>query len=666
MPVTRIARRRAPVAGGFFAAAVAACPAVAAEPGDTSITVEDVVVTAPMMGDPFTVVTDPRRPRQPVPAPDGGAYLKPIPGFSLSRKGGTNGDPALRGLGGSRLNIGVNDSAIPGGCPHRMDPPTAYVVPEAFDRITVLKGPQSVRYGASVAGTVRFERDTGRFEAPGTRAVFSALGGSFERNDQLVDITAGNRSGYLRGIATRSEAGDYEDGDGETVHSAFERWSTTAIAGWTPDADTRVELTYERGDGEAAYADRSMDGAAFDRTGVSLRATRENISPLIARVEATLYRNEIDHVMDNYTLRDTAPSVYRVMNPRRVTRGGRIEATLDLSAATALVTGVDYQHSARDGRMAMSATGEPALGDREDVATFRQTGVFGELAHYLGARDRVVVGARADEVTVTADRQVTMMDPDGYGGVAAGTDDSDTNLSGFTRWEHELAASPASVYLGLGHAQRSPDFWERDRDFPLDPERATQLDAGWQYRGSRLTTTVALFYSRIDDYILITDDGDDARNIRARTVGGELDLRYALTTRWALTGTVSYVRGENRTDGVPLAQMPPLEGTLGLRYDDGPWSGGVLLRGVARQDRIDPGSGTIYGTDIGETGGFGVVSVNAGYRPGERWTVTAGVDNLFDRTYAEHLASGSADAGTRTGRVNEPGRNAWVKLTARF
>ncbi|WP_163144008.1 TonB-dependent receptor plug domain-containing protein, partial [Arhodomonas sp. KWT] len=300
--------------------------------------------------------------------PDGGAYLKPIPGFSLSRKGGTNGDPALRGLGGSRLNIGVNDSAIPGGCPHRMDPPTAYVVPEAFDRITVLKGPQSVRYGASVAGTVRFERDTERFEAPGSRATLSALGGSFDRNDGLVDVTAGNRTGYLRGIATRSEAGDYEDGDGESVHSEFERWSTTAIAGWTPDADTRMELTYERGDGEAAYADRSMDGAAFDRTGVSLRATRENISPLIARVEATLYRNEIDHVMDNYTLRDTAPSVYRVMNPRRVTRGGRIEATLDLSAATELVTGVDYQHSARDGRMAMSATGEPALGDREDVA----------------------------------------------------------------------------------------------------------------------------------------------------------------------------------------------------------------------------------------------------------------------------------------------------------
>lgn len=47
----------------------------------------EVVVTAPQMSSPLTIVTDPKAPRQPVPAQDGADYLKTIPGFSVVRKG---------------------------------------------------------------------------------------------------------------------------------------------------------------------------------------------------------------------------------------------------------------------------------------------------------------------------------------------------------------------------------------------------------------------------------------------------------------------------------------------------------------------------------------------------------------------------------------------------
>lgn len=124
---------------------------------------EDVVVTAPRSEEPLTVRTNPRAPRQPVPAHDGADYLKTIPGFSVIRKGGTDGDPVLRGMSGSRLNILLNGEVILGGCGGRMDPPTAYVFPAAYDRITVLKGPQTVLYGPGAsAGTVLFERNTSR------------------------------------------------------------------------------------------------------------------------------------------------------------------------------------------------------------------------------------------------------------------------------------------------------------------------------------------------------------------------------------------------------------------------------------------------------------------------------------------------------------------------
>ena len=165
-------------------AIVAAIASASAAFAQEATPLGQVVVTAPAMEAPLTVTTDPRAPRQPVPAHDGADYLKTIPGFSVIRKGGTDGDPVFRGMAASRLGILLDGEMILGGCGMRMDPPTAYVFPEAFDRITVLKGPQTVKYGpGNSAGVVLFER------APKLRTGFSsyldasALVGNFGRND---------------------------------------------------------------------------------------------------------------------------------------------------------------------------------------------------------------------------------------------------------------------------------------------------------------------------------------------------------------------------------------------------------------------------------------------------------------------------------------------------
>lgn len=55
------------------------------------------VVTGVAQSSPLTIVTNPKEPRQPVPASDGADYLKTIPGFAVIRNGGSNGDPVLRG-----------------------------------------------------------------------------------------------------------------------------------------------------------------------------------------------------------------------------------------------------------------------------------------------------------------------------------------------------------------------------------------------------------------------------------------------------------------------------------------------------------------------------------------------------------------------------------------
>jgi iron complex outermembrane recepter protein len=624
---------------------------------------EPVVVTAVPMRDPYTIVTDPRQPRLPLPAHDGGAYLKSIPGFTVSRKGGTSGDPELRGLGGSRLNILLDDTHVLGGCGGRMDPPTAYVFPESYDQIEVIKGPQSVRYGATVAGIVRFDRDPMRFTESTVTGFGSLVAGSYERRDFVGDVTAGDRLGYVRMIGTLSSQDDYEDGAGRTVHSQYHRWSTTGILGWTPDELTRVEFAAERSDGEAAYDDRGMDGVVFDRTGYTLSFDRSDLAAWFTNLEALLYYNYVDHVMDNYTLR-VPPMQPMVSYPDRRTVGGRIAGEFEVNAALELVAGIDWAENEHGSNQLMGpAAFNYRKVPREDNAEFTDTGVFVELEQVLGERSRFNAGLRADR------RKSTALDGINFGGAEPNTSKTTHQQSAFVRLSHELAARPVTLYAGLGRAERAPDFWEMRRLFELDNETLTQLDLGVSLRSDRATANLAMFAGRIDDYILIVAPGleaTQARNVDAKTHGLEADLTYRLRPGFSTTVTAAWVRSQNDADGVPLAQTPPLEGTLSLDYETERYFGGLLFRAVARQDRIHTGYGTIYSLDSGESPGFAVLSGYGGYRFGKGLTATAGIDNILDRAYAEHIQRGSADLGASTRSIFEPGRTLWLRLAAEF
>ena len=663
---------RISILGGLAAAALwttagAELPAAedqhATTPEEAPSLLEPVVITAVPMRDPYTIVTDPRQPRLPLPAADGGAYLKSIPGFAVSRKGGTSGDPVLRGLGGSRLNILLDDAQILGGCGMRMDPPTAYVFPEAYDRIEVIKGPQSVRYGATVAGIVNFDREPMRFTEKTTTGFGSMTVGSWDRQDFVGDVTAGDRIGYARLIGNLSTQDDYEDGAGREVHSQYERWSTSAILGWTPDELTHIEFTMDRSDAEAAYDDRGMDGVAFDRTGYALNLERSELAPWLPSIEALLFYNYVDHVMDNYTLR-APPMQPMVSYPDRRTVGARVAAELALPAMIEAVAGADW---AENRHRAGQLMGTAAFGyrdvPREDNAEFTDAGLFLELERPLGERNRVYAGFRADH------RESKALDEDDFGGVPRGTTRTTSQQSAFLRFSHELAEQPLTLYAGLGRAERAPDFWEMRRVFRLDTETLTQLDVGASLRTRRVAANLALFAGEIDDYILIVRPGleaVEARNVDVTTWGAEADLTVQLGDSLSMTATGAWVRSENDTDDVPLAQTPPLAGTLSIDHDTGRMFTGLLFRAVARQDRIHPGYGTIYSLDTDETPGFATWSIYGGWRAGKTFTATAGVDNLFDRSYSEHIQRGSADLGASMRRIFEPGMTLWLRLATRF
>lgn len=639
---------------------------------------EKVMVTAEAPDEGVQWQTDPRLPRQPVPASDGADYLKTIPGFTAVRNGGSNADPVLRGLFGSRLNLLSNAGSMPGACPSRMDNPMSYVAPETFDRLVVIKGPQTVAWGQGAsAGTVRFERDMAHLEALGRHGHASAMLGSHGRRDAHLDSRAGFERGYVRVIGSHSEAKDYRAGDGGgRVPSHWHKWSADAVAGWTPDENTVLELSLGRGDGEARYAGRSMDGSAFKRDATTLRLEKTGFDGALQKLQASLYRNQADHVMDNYSLRQPNP---RGMMPRpmasqveRLTQGGR--AALEWRwPGVELVVGADAFNSSHTRRRAMGRGAYRAVPRMTD-ALMRNRGVFVEAGREAQAGSRWVAGLRHDRASVF-DRRLAAES------ATAGQRRNRALGSGFVRYEWQGQAG-LSGFAGLGQVRRMPDYWElfspqrgphgaANAFAGVQPERTTQLDIGLAWRSRALEAWLNAYLGRIDDYILFTYAPGpiglrtQAGHVEARIRGLEAGVEYRPAEALTLGATLAQAWGENRTARAPLPQMPPLELRMSATWQAGNWSSGLLWRVVEAQTRIAPGQGSVIGRDLGQSPGFATLALNAGVRLSDRWQLSAGIDNLFDRAYSEHLnLSGSADFGYPADpvRILEPGRTLWMKL----
>ncbi|ADV26215.1 TonB-dependent copper receptor [Pseudoxanthomonas suwonensis 11-1] len=683
---------RNPLAHALAAALYVAAPAALAADGhlhlETAPTDLDGVVVlgvAPVAAVTFT--TDPKLPRQPVPASDGADYLRTIPGFSTLRSGGTNGDPVLRGMFGSRIALLTNDGVLSGACPSRMDNAMSYIAPESYDRLTVVKGPQTVLWGGGAsAGTVRFEREIPYFDRPGVRAQGSLLAGSNGRNDQVLDASAGTPRGYLRASANRSEADDYRAGDGRRVPSAWDKWNADAAIGWTPDADTVLELSAGTGDAEARYAGRGMDGSRFRRDNLGLRFEKKHMGGVLDAVVASLYRNEVDHVMDNYTLRDPDPSSSMPMpmasNVGDTSQGGRVALTFqhDSWELTAGVDGRQGEHRRRSA-MGRDAWRQQPWTHDADTGTL---GVFAESHWHIDEVHHLMSGLRVDRARAEDRRATVGSGMNAMPNPTAGQRREETLAGGFVRYEHDMAGR-FGWYAGLGHAERMPDYWElfsptmgpqgaANAFAGVQPERTTQLDAGLQFRSGGVEAWASVYAGRVDDYIVfdylpggMMGSSTRARNLDADIAGAELGADWKPRSGLKFGGALAYAWG--RTDEGALPQMPPLEARLSASGEHGDWSWGALLRVVAAQHRTSTSQGNVVGRDLGSSPGFAVFSVNGGYRLGDHVRLAAGIDNLFDRDYREHLnAAGNSGFGypAEPERIAEPGRTAWLKLNFEY
>ncbi|WP_334136170.1 TonB-dependent copper receptor [Acinetobacter schindleri] len=640
-------------------------------------TMAPIVVTSATGNDAngLIVRADPKQPIQPIPASDGADYLQSIVGFSSVNSGaGTNGDVTFRGMFGSRIKILTDGTENLGACPSRMDSPTSYISPESYDRISVIKGPQTVQYAnTGSAATVIFERSPEQFDGDHHyRGQASILMGSFGRLDHNVEVAAGDEQKYIRLNTNRSVANSYQDGNGNTVPSDWERWNADLALGWTPDENTWVELTGGKADGEAVYAGRMMDGSQFARESLGLRVEKKNVTDIIKKIEAQVNYNFNDHVMDNFSLRDVAEPD-KAMTVTRRTLNGRLAVTNEWENIQ-LITGVDSQLNKHAGGMyhsTMPMMNSPVTTDME----FQSIGGFGELSYDLGGDNKLVSGLRIDQVSIDA--------------VKRSLERTETLPSAFIRFENTHPDhDDGKTYIGLGYVERVPDYWELFKTDlngqapstfkDLKNEKTLQLDLGYQHHHGALNSWVSAYTGLIQDYILINYDADkktghginaaDSKNVDAVIAGAEAGIGYQFTDAIQADVSAMYAWGENTTNNTPLPQIAPLEARVNLRYIQDKYNFGLLWRVVDGQNRISKNEGNIVGYDLQPSADFSTLSLNGTYNLAEDIDLSVGIDNVLDKTYTEHLNKmGASGTGLPTDeQFNNIGRNYWARISMKF
>ena len=650
---------------------------VFAAEADSAHILAPIVVTAQQGNDAHGLIVhaDPKQPTQPIPAVDGAAYLQSIVGFNQIKNGGANGDVTFRGMFGSRIKILTDGTENLGACPSRMDNPASYVSPESYDKITVVKGPQTVQYAhTGSAATVIFEREPEQLTSANPyRGQASVMLGSYGRLDQNVEAAVGDETKYARLNANRSIADSYQDGAGNTVPSDWEKWNADLALGWTPNEDTWVELKGGKSDGEAVYAGRPMDGSKFARESLGLHVEKKNIGDVIKKVEAQVDYSYNDHVMDNFSLRKFNPadgmSMPMASNVARRTLNARVAMTQDWGKLQ-LISGIDSQkneHTKRSGSLMSPYQNKARVGDMD----FESYGAFGELSYAFNDQHKLVTGARVDQAKID--------------NLATDTERKETLPSGFVRIESELAEH-VKTYAGLGYVERVPDYWElfstkyhqsAGTTFAdLENEKTAQFDAGYQYEQGAFKSWASVYAGLFQDYILVKYVATGSigkleaksRNVDATIAGAEAGVAYQLTDQIQADISAMYAWGENTTDHTALPQIAPLEGRFNLRYVQEKYNLGLLWRVVAAQDRTSYREGNIIGYDLEDSKGFGTLSLNGTYNIQKDLDLSVGIDNVLNKNYAEHLNKlGSSGFGyAATEQFNNIGRNYWARISMKF
>ena len=533
-----------------------------------------------------------------------GETLQDEPGVTNSGFGPGVGKPVIRGQAGNRVKVmqdslGTLDASSASG--------DHAITTEALlaERIEVLRGPATLRYGNGAIGCVVNVIDnripdelpdetTGAFEyrhnmVSDQNSTVMLLEGALSETPvgnwawHLDGLYRDSNNTKIKGYAQQLEPGE-DPADNRRTHGYIDNTDTQATAGtaglsWIGEKGfvgisiSEMENFYGippesyRNDETPELIQIDMEQTRFD-----LKAEWADVLPGFELGRFRVSHNDYEHV--------------EIENGTKGTRftNEAIEARVELlhQEVVGWTGAIGFQIEDRQ----FAAIGDEAFIPKSDI---NNRGLFwvGETNH----------GDWSYELGLRLDRQT--IDPDDNSEISHNT--QSLSLGGL--WQ---MTDSQSLSLSLSHAQRAPSVEELLSFGPhhacesfdignpdLDEETSQNVEFGYQYHGA-IDLSINLFYNAIDDFIFKRNTGlvdpDDELSIfqfqqeDASFKGVEANMGLQLSDTWRLELFGDHVRAELDNSG-DVPRIPPLRYGLSLGYQADQWSTRLKLTEVEEQDQ---------------------------------------------------------------------------------
>jgi len=620
---------------------------------------------------------------------DGADILNQIPAFNSIRKGGNYGfDPVFRGFKNDQLNVVLNGAqSATAACPNRMDPPTSQMAPNMTQRIEVLKGPYALRYGTGFGATINFVPSPLRFT--GEPEVYGRISTGYEGNGNLLrgesQLGISGEKTDVSLFAAWSEGDDYRAGNGQDVQADFARGSFGTVLGWklSDRQQLRLSATYNRAR-DADFPALPMDLRLDDTWMFNLRHDLQVNGERLQSWNTTLYGSFVDHLMNNLLRPLDTRNVNAETEATTRNYGGRTEGVWMLGTSS-LYAGFDLRVEGAEGTRTREMLMGPMAGNTfsDNVwqdSRINRTAVFAEW-QIPGKSLSYVLSGRLELNSAQID------DPaDEFASLYSELDSRQLNPS-FSLGVLKDLGEEIRTGIWLGRAQRSGGLAERYINFfpigqdpfelignpELDPEVNNQVDLTLRWESEEGTALhIDLFGSYLQDFISSVIDPDLSPRLPmspgvrrfvniedAYKLGFEFSWTQPLFAGLRHRLALAYTYAQDLERDEPLPEIAPLDLRYALlgSYFKGRLIPELTFRYVAEQSRVSDE----FGENV--TPSFSLLDVKVGYRLGSGLSLSAGVNNLLDENYFEHLnrsVRGTMDP------IFAPGRNIFANLNWSF
>jgi len=624
--------------------------------------------------------------------------FKDIPGFGIQKRGAYASEPFFRAFKYEQLNVQYDGGMkILNACPNRMDPITTHVIPEEIERIEIIRGPFTVRFGQNYGGIINMVSKSINNQKTGfsgnLETVYETNGNNFTTRGTFVYK---KEKFDLELNGSYRDYGDYTDGNGTEVPSSFKSTDYSIKFGYNPSDNQRFKFTWRQSFGrDIKHAGLMMDSPYDDSYLAGLDYKITDVSDMISAITFKGFYSNVDHLMTNED-RPSFKATEASSNVFATVYGGKTEFILTPSDELNIFTGLDANFIAREGdriRLVKIMNGNVLPMPMEKIDKIWQDsevndiGVFAEGKYKVSDKTVITAGLRSDFISTSInDPEQDFLDLYAENGEIK--DQSEVNISGNlslayrvnrTEWQFAFGRgvrTAAMIERYINHFNVGADPYEYVGNPYLDPEINNQFEISVKQRFDQFDFGATVFYSFLNDYITAVVDESLPRKFmptvepvfakryinidKAIQTGFEAYFNYHITSNLSFLSDISYTYGQNKDFDEPLPQITPLTAHLSLNFEKEKYWLNFKSRFVNEQDRIAES----FREEVSP--GFATFDISGGFKPVKGLTVGAAVLNIFDAAYYEHLNFTYKNSNLLSGRIYEPGRNFTIYLNYNF